>query len=125
MSRFANQPCDTCCTVADGEGRCYCDIVSGTVNTSAMVLQKVAFTCERTGRRWSFNSMTDFIVAFLNATQPNNELADAARNLIENAVRSEREYNGYVVHHMLIDVLSRTLDSLGAQGADYATKSTD
>lgn len=31
----------------------------------AMVLQKVGFTCERTGERHTFTSMTDFIMAFL------------------------------------------------------------
>ena len=32
-----------------------------------MVLKKIAFTCERTGKRWEFNSMTKLIEAFLNA----------------------------------------------------------
>lgn len=39
-----------------------------------LVLKKIAFTCERTGKCWQFDSMTKFIEAFLDATQPAREI---------------------------------------------------
>lgn len=54
----------------------FCDECAGTgVATpgESMALRKVGFTCERTGERHTFNSMTDFIMAFLTIKQERDE----------------------------------------------------
>jgi hypothetical protein len=42
-------------------------------NDASMVLQKVGFTCERTQQRHTFNSIPDFIMAFLRVKKERDE----------------------------------------------------
>jgi len=43
------------------------------VSRDALLLQKVGFTCERTGQRHTFDSMTDFIMTFLDVKRERDD----------------------------------------------------
>lgn len=57
---------------------------------------KIGFTCERTGKRWQFDSMTKFIEAFLDATQPVREIVD---DRLAEAVAMADEARKYLLEH--------------------------
>lgn len=55
---------------------------------------EIGFTCERTGKRWKFSSLTKLIEAFLNATQPKQE-APTGEIRLDKAALQKKMYEAF------------------------------